>query len=424
MLRPLVLVAVALAACSDPAAPGQDQDPPPQIELPRALTAVETQIIDRANAFGFHLAREVVATDDRPNLILSPLSASMALGMTMNGADGSTFDAMRDALAFDGLAPDEINDGYRGLLDLLVDLDPAVEVALANAVWANEDVTFHDDFFEALQSSFDATVESSDFADAATLEAINGWASENTNGKIPTILDSLDPALVMLLLNAIWFDGQWTTQFDPDETAPAPFLRPDGSSVQVDMMRIADVEFPLGGGPDWAAVELPYGGQAWSLVLVVPQGQRSARDLFAQMDESLWSDITGSLNPVTVDGLWVPKFTLTYDTFLNQALEGMGMEEAFRPGADFTRMSPIGDRLCIDFVRQKTFIELDEVGTRAAAVTAVGIGPTSFIGLNVDRPFVFALRERLSGTVLFLGLVEDPTADPEPPEPYTSHCGG
>ena len=416
------LAAVIVAACSSSDPAGMDPEPVPPIELPRALTAGEVEIIDRANAFGFHLAREVVADDDRPNLILSPLSASMALGMTLNGAEGATFDAMRDALALDGMSQDDINESYRSLIDLLVTLDPEVDVSLANAVWANEDVEFHQAFFEALRSSFDAAVESSDFADPATLEAINGWASTNTNGKIPTILDSLDPALVMLLLNAIWFDGNWTTQFDPDDTERAPFTRPDGSTVDVDLMRIADVEYGLGGGPDWSAVELPYGGRAWSMVVVMPHGDRSARDLFGQLDETLWAEVVNSLSPVTVDGLWLPKFTLTYDAFLNRPLERMGMEPAFVPGADFSRMSPIGQSLCIDFVRQKTFIEVDEVGTRAAAVTVVGIRPTSFLGIRVDRPFVFALRERLSGTILFVGLVEDPTADARPPEPLASRC--
>jgi serpin B len=125
-----------------------------------------------------------------------------------------------------------------------------------------------------------------------------------------------------------------------------------------------------------------------------------------------------------VDRLSLPRFALEYDAFLNEALDAMGMGVAFGPAADFTRLSPIGDRLGIDFVRQKTFIEVDEAGTRAAAVTAVGIGLESFIGLVVDRPFVFALRERLSGTILFIGLVEDPTFGGEPAEPFVGQCHG
>lgn len=420
-----VWLVVGLTGCGDPAGP----EPPggsvePITELPRALTGSETAVIGRSNVFGFELARQLAETDDRPNVVLSPLSASMALGMTLNGAAGSTFDDMRSALAFDGLSQEDINEAYRGLFELLTSLDETVELSIANAVWSNEEVEFHESFFEVVQTAFAATAESRDFEDPSTLAEINGWAAGQTHGKIEKILDSLDPDLVMLLLNAIWFDGQWTTRFDPADTRRAPFLRADGSRVDVEMMNLDGGEFPLAFGSDWSAAELPYGGGAWSMVVVVPTGQRSARDLLGQLDGEAWNDMVGRLTPVEVDQLSLPRFTLEYDTFLNEALDAMGMGIAFGPAADFTRMSPIGDRLCIDFVRQKTFIEVDEAGTRAAAVTAVGVGLESFIGLVVDRPFVFALRERLSGTILFVGLVEDPTFGGEPAEPIVGQCHG
>lgn len=420
-----VWLVVGSIGCGDPAGP----EPPggsvePITELPRALTGSETAVLDRSNAFGFELARQLAESDDRPNVVLSPLSASMALGMTLNGAAGSTFDDMRSALAFEGLSQEEINEAFLGLLELLTSLDQTVDLSIANAVWSNRQVEFHESFFEVVRAAFAATVESRDFADPATLAEINDWAAEQTHGKIDRILDSLDPDLVMLLLNAIWFDGQWTTRFDPADTRRAPFLRPDGSTVNVDMMNLDTGEFPLAFGSDWSAAELPYGGGAWSMVVVVPSGQGSARDFFGQLDGEAWSDIVGRLTPIEVDQLSMPRFTLEYDAFLNEALDAMGMGIAFSPAADFTRMSPMGDRLCIDFVRQKTFVEVDEAGTRAAAVTAVGVGLESFIGLVVDRPFVFALRERLSGTILFVGLVEDPTFRGEPAEPVVGQCHG
>jgi serpin B len=420
-----VWLGIGLIGCGDPAGPEPPGGPvEPITVLPRALTASETEVIGRSNAFGFELARQLAERDDRPNVVLSPLSAAMALGMTLNGAAGSTFADMRSALALDGLSQEEINEAYRGLLDLLTSLDGTVDLSIANAVWSNQEVEFHAAFFEAVQTAFAATAESSDFADPGTLDEINRWAAEQTHGKIEKILDSLDPDLVMLLLNAIWFDGQWTTRFDPADTRRAPFLRADGSTVDVDMMNLDTGEFPLAFGADWSAAELPYGGGAWSMVVVVPVGQRSARELFGQLDGEAWNEIVGRLTPLEVDRLSLPRFALEYDAFLNEALDAMGMGVAFGPAADFTRLSPIGDRLCIDFVRQKTFIEVDEAGTRAAAVTAVGIGLESFIGLVVDRPFVFALRERLSGTILFIGLVEDPTFGGEPAEPFVGQCHG
>lgn len=418
--RPALLALLGTAACAEAVGPTAQE---PITELPRALTVAERTVISSANAFGLQLVARVASSDDRPNVILSPLSASMALGMTLNGAGSSTFDAMRSTLGFGSLSQEEINQSYRDLIELLTDLDPAVRFEIANAIWANEGVPFHDAFFQDVAAAFDARAESHDFGDPSTLEAINDWVSEHTGGLIDSILDDLDPALVMLLVNAIYFDAAWTLQFDPDDTHTAPFTREDGSTVAVDMMSLTDVDVPYAATPGYEAVELAYGGQAFSTVLVVPSPGVSTRDFLGGLDAAAWDDLIGSLTVRELSRVALPKFTLTYDGYLNDALSDMGMDVAFGPGADFTRMSPIGDELCISFVRQKTFIEVEERGTRAAAVTAVGVGVTSAPpGFVADRPFVFAIRERLSGTILFTGLVGDPTADDPGPEPVTSDC--
>jgi serine protease inhibitor len=411
---------VLLAACSDAAGPGQTVI----TRLPRDLSVSERAVIVASNAFGFDLASRVFAADPRSNVVLSPLSTSMALGMTLNGADGTTFDAMRAALGFSGMTREAINGAYRDLIDLLTDLDPQVRFEIANAIWANQGFPFHTAFFQAVQEAFDARAESRDFADPATLGAINAWVRQRTGGLIDSIVDQLDPDLVMLLANAIYFDGAWTTQFDSSDTRRQAFTRPDGSTVQVDMMMLDDPDVRAGFGPGYAAVELPYGGEAFAMVVVLPQGSTSARAFASALDAAAWDALVAGLGPSNLAVLGLPKLELTYDTFLNDPLQAMGMGVAFAPGADFTAMSPRGDELCISFVRQKTFIEVDERGTRAAAVTAVGIGvtslPPSFVA---DRPFLFAIRERLSGTILFVGLVEDPTAVDPGPEPAASACG-
>lgn len=413
----LAAVVATAAACGDPLDVAVD----PITELPRELSLAEQAIVERSAAFGLRLLRETVAVDERPNVVLSPLSASMALGMTLNGADGTTFDAMRSTLDFESLSQEEVNDGYAALIELLTTLDPTVRFDIANALWTREDVPFHQAFLDALASAFDASTEARDFGDPATLEAINQWVAERTDGKIDSILEELPPNLVALLVNAIYFEGAWTTEFDPADTRRQSFTRLDGSTVEVDMMSIANEEFALGGGAGYQAAELPYGGGAYAMVVVVPH--ENARAFVGGLDEARWSEILESLTPTEVDALSIPKLTLSYDAYLNEPLKTMGMDVAFRPGADFTRMSPIGDQLCIDFVRQKTFLEVDEHGTRAAAVTAVGIGEVSFTGLIADRPFVFAIRERLSGAILFTGLVGDPTVEESGPGTYTPECG-
>jgi serpin B len=181
------------------------------------------------------------------------------------------------------------------------------------------------------------------------------------------------------------------------------------------MMRLSEVEVARGGGDGYQVAELPYGGGAFAMTLVLPQGD--ARDFVAGLTEERWAEIVGSLGePSDIDLLSMPKLRMSYDAYLNDALRSMGMEVAFTGEADFSGLAEdVG--FCIDFVRQKTFLEVDEAGTKAAAVTAVGVGVTSFNGFVADRPFVLAIRERLSGTLLFTGLVGDPSLeDAEEPQ--------
>lgn len=419
LLHFVILTSVmTLATCGESTGPGPAT---PIEQLPRDLTADEELVIAQSTGFGLRLLAHVAADDPRPNIVLSPLSASMALGMTLNGAVDSTHSAMSGTLGWAGLDQERINQVYKDLIELLVTLDPTVEFNIANAIWANQQYTFDQAFFDRVRDAFGARVESSDFRQPATLDAINGWVNESTSGKIEKILDFLDPDQVMILLNAMFFDGAWTQRFDPGLTTRAPFHRPDGSDVTVDIMNTSEGQFGLGGIAGIRAAELPYGGGAFTLMVVLPD-DGNVRNMVQSMDAARWEEVVASLFYQEVDGLSFPKLRLTYDTYLNEPLKAMGMDIAFHPAADFSGMSPDGHRFCIDFVRQKTFMEVDEAGTRAAAVTGVGIGTESFTGIIVDRPFLFAIRERLSGTVLFMGVVEDPSAGPEGPVEYVDTC--
>jgi len=420
-----VLLVAALTACGTDGGGGDAAEAPPPVgELPRALTSSEQALVGATVGFGLELAARMAAEDPRANAVLSPLSASMALGMALNGADGATFDAMRDALGFGALSRAEINGAYRELIGILAGLDPDVRLEIASSVWANDDVPFHEAFLQAVTAAFDARVESLDFADRAAVTAINEWVERHTGGLIDRIVDTLDPSLVMLLVNAVYFDAAWTTSFDPEKTRRAAFQREDGSTVDVDLMSIGNVEVLHATGESYSAVELPYGNEAFAMVVVLPNPGVGAREWLASLDADRWAALVDGLAASRLDLLSIPKLSLTFDAYLNDALIAMGMGPAFAPGADFSRLSPLGRQMCIDFVRQKARIEVDERGTRAAAATAVGIGLVSFNGFIADRPFVFAIRERLSGTLLFVGLVGDPTADDPGPEPLVSGCTG
>jgi serine protease inhibitor len=414
----LLLSTVVLAACDGLFGPGDGPRPPDRIsELPRSLSVTEQALIAASNDFAFHLLRETLAREDEhPNVFLSPLSASMALGMTLNGADGETFEAMRATLGFAGMSQDGINEAYRDLMDLLLGLDPGVEMLIANAAWAREGWPFLPSFFAAIEEWFDAQAGELDFDDPATLDAINGWAEEHTNGRIPHVLDEIAPEHILFLLNAVYFNGDWTHQFDRSATGPGSFTLADGSQVQVDRM---NGEIPAGVRhlPDGGLVgELPYGGQAFVMNVVVPGPGSTLDDLVADLDASTWDSWTQWFPEDYADAqeiqVGLPKLELSYGKELNDVLEAMGMGIAFDEGlADFSRMIDLPPSLnaYLDFVRQDTFLRVDEEGTEAAAVTTVGVGVTSAPpSLVVDRPYLLVIRERLSGTILFMGAIGDP----------------
>lgn len=402
-------VALALAAGCErgPTGPGGSR---PIEELPRELTATEAALVGAGNSFAFDLLREVNAGEEEGrNIFLSPLSASMALGMTLNGARGETFDAMRQVLGFDGLDQGEINRSYRTLLDLLLGLDPGVAVGIANSVWYDRSVTPKDEFRAALEEGFDSKFEGLDFRDPAAVATVNGWVSEATNGRIPRIIDSIDTDELMLLINAIHFKASWTQQFDKKKTSPGTFLVEGQGALTVDMMRSEEMKFRSARTPEGAIAEIPYAGGAFTMTILLPAEEESLDDLIARLDAESWEGLIGRLGGRREGVLSLPRFRLEYEASLDDALKALGMGIAFDDRADLTGI--FDRRTQISRVVQKTFVEVDEEGAEAAAATAVGIVPTSGPPVfNVDRSFLFAIRERLTGTILFIGKVVDPAA--------------
>jgi serine protease inhibitor len=406
VLTMIPLLAAVAAGCESLAGPRNGRQAP-LTELPRALTVAERDVIRASNGFAFDILRETVARAEESNIFLSPLSASMALGMTMNGAVDETYDGMRRALGFGDLDRAGINASYRGLIDLLRGLDRGVEMRVANSIWAADGFTFHQTFFDEAKRYFDAEVATLDFGSPAAVATINEWAARNTNNRIPKVLDGIDPDLVMILMNAIYFNGQWTDRFDRARTGPAPFQGLDGAPLEVQMMRRS------GGArmarvADAVVLELPYGRDAFAMTVVLPDPGVRVDDIIASLDADVWDAWLGDLMPTEVE-VGLPRFRLEYETIMNEPLMALGMERAFTSAADFSRMSPAGKELEIAFVKQNTFLDVHEEGTEAAAVTTVGMRVTSAPpSIVVDRPFVLAIRERFSGTILFLGRIGAP----------------
>lgn len=399
-----LVTAFTLIACG----PVSDQAIPTEPERP--LSATERSVAAASDAFGLNLLRQVAAADDTPNLLVSPLSASMALGMTLNGARGSTFDDMRDALGFAGLSQNAINDAYRGLIPQLLARDPDVEFRLANALWYRTGFDVEQPFLDAASTNFRAQVTQLDFSDPSAPRTISEWAEQQTGGRIKDLVEQLDPLDMMVLVNAVYFKAPWAEPFEPQATRDAEFTRADGSTVMVPTMS-QDASFPHLIEGDLVAVELPYADGDFSMVIAMPADGTPLAAFVAALTPERWADLIGSLEDGRIM-LRMPKFTFDYDVALNDALAALGMGVAFDPAtANFDGIHhETRDDLYISSVRQKAFIDVHELGTEAAAATSVTISVTSMPQtLAFDRPFMFAIRERESGTILFIGRVGDPT---------------
>lgn len=383
----------------------------PLDELPRNLTPAEQTVVSEANAFGLDLFGRLAADDREGNVFLSPLSAYMALGMVANGASGETLEGIRATLHQSGLDEAQANEAYRGLLDLLLTLDPKVDLEIANAIWYRLGLHVRSTFEEQSQRTFDAAVEGLDFADPASVDVINGWVRDRTRNRIDEIVSELPPELVMLLVNAVYFKGSWQTEFDVDRTHDAGFTLLDETVVNVPMMLRPDVEMlRYQRGDAFEAAELLYGNGAFVMTVIVPSGGAAPADLMASLDASTWDGWMNDFEEVASFGqVLLPKFRIEWEEVLNDQLAAMGMSRAFSTSADLSRLFDEDQDLMISRVKQKSFVDVNEEGTEAAAVTSVGVGVTSAPpGFRVDRPFVFAIRERFSGTVLFIGQVLDP----------------
>jgi len=407
----LVMATSFVAACGDgsPMGPAQEIE-----ELPRALSLSEEMVIDAGNDFAFRFLDEVYRSAPESNLFLSPLSGSMALGMTANGASGNTFQEMQSTLGFAGMTLNQINEGYRDLIDLLRTLDTSVELGIGNSIWYRDEFPVKGDFLQRTQDYFGAEVVELDFSDPGAPEIINNWVRAETEGKIQEIVDSpISPLTVMFLINATYFKGSWTQRFDAAKTTTADFFSIDGTAGTVPLMEV-EKDFLYGETDSYQAVDLPYGGKAFSMTVVLPKPGHAMTDLVSSLTPFAWAQIVDGLHnrPGTVH---LPRFRMEWESLLKGTLQAMGMTDAFDPGlADFSGMSELAQQfqLHISKVKQKTFVDVNEDGTEAAAATSVEMSLTSVpmpFTLRADRPFLFVIREKFSETILFAGIFVEPS---------------
>ncbi len=374
------------------------------------LNLKSLELLESDNAFGLELFTEVMQdAEPEENIMISPLSVALALGMTYNGSASTTREAMEKTLRLEGLTQDEINDGYKSIIDQMLDLDPKVLMEIANSIWYREGFEVEDDFIKTNEEHFYAEVQSLDFSRPDATDIINQWVSDHTNELIEEIIDAIPAEAVMYLINAIYFKGTWTYEFDPNETGQKLFYPEEGASFETPAMR-QETKLNYYKNQLFQLLELPYGDQKFSMLVFLPSGDQTCDDILAELDNDNWNSWTNNLSETNVQ-VQLPKFKFETFKLLNDPLTSMGMGIAFSDVADFTGINPAGN-LFISRVLHKTFIDVNEEGTEAAAVTAVeisltsvGSGPVTFIA---DKPFLFVIRENSTGSILFMGKLSQP----------------
>lgn len=385
-------------------------DPPPGDPVPIELTLKQKDVVDSANKFAFDLFLPIVAEKKgAENIMISPFSITSALSMVLNGAAGDTYDAVRHTLRYDDKTLQEINETYLKLMKDMIPVDPRVTMEIANSVWVEKRLTVKQPYIDALKTWYLAEARNIDVSDPGAVDMVNGWIEDKTHDKIQDMLDNLSPDLAMLLINAIYFNGKWRYEFDIKDTQNKPFYLTPGNSVQVPMM-YQEEKFAVTTTGDATLVELPYGQGNYSMVVMLPDEDVSLASAAATLNPEDWAEWMQRLsNGTTEIQLSLPKFEYEYKRELKDDLTALGMGIAFGMGADFSNISD--QSILISRVLHQTFIKTDEEGTEAAAATVVEFEFTSMpmtTVVNINRPFLYFIRETTTGTIVFMGQVVDP----------------
>jgi serine protease inhibitor len=388
---------------------------------PQATDTVDPAVIAAQNRFGLSLYHRLASggTANEQGIFISPSSIALALAMTYNGARGETQTAMSHALGYDSLSLDTINSSYAALLQQVAHTSANTEgiaLRMANGLWQHEGVAFSRDFLRRNQRFYQATVRSLDFAAPGSVDVINQWVSEHTEGRIPRLLEQISPRSVLFLINATYFKGDWTQPFDPRLTRTMPFHLAGGGQQDMPMMHM-EGPFQHYQGQGFQAVRLPYGKEGlMAMYLFLPDLGSDLKTFHEQLTYDNWEQWLAGFSQKR-GRLAIPRFRLDFKVQLNRTLQELGMAIAFDANrADFSGMRPVspGANLSISEVIHQSFLLVNEKGTEAAAATSVGMRLTSApmyqFNFIADRPFFLVIRDEMTGAMLFMGSVLAPNA--------------
>jgi len=397
----VLLCLFACSTCSNGDSPAHTVD-----DKLRCVDAPSFSTVASASTkFGFKLIADLRKREPGQNIFISPLSLSIALTMTYNGAAGETERAMAEVLEIKGLKLDTVNQSNAALRRSLETPNRKVELSISNSIWFRKGVEFAPEFLDRNRQFFETEIASLDFINPEAPGIINGWVATNTKGKIKRIVQLIDPGTLIFLINAIYFKGSWQTEFDKSETRDGVFQMADGGEKKVRMMRRQGAH-PYFRGENFEAASLPYGDGSVSMYIFLPDHDSNLNEFLADLNAANWRRWSSQFREVRKESrIILPRFKLEYEVKLNDTLKALGMGIAFEGAADFSGMGP---SLFISEVRHKTFVEVDEQGTQAAAVTVV-VGVRSVLPIfRVNRPFFFAIYNERTTTILFMGIVTEP----------------
>ena len=370
------------------------------------LTLKQATIATSVNSFAYDIFNKMSSSKGSENIFFSPLSISYALSMTANGAAGPTRDSILKVLGVTDLNIDELNQSYKDLTAALLSVDTRVKIEIANSIWENKNFQPKQSFRDIVANYYYADSRALDFSDPESVNVVNGWISDHTNGLIDKMLDQLSADDIMLLINAIYFKGKWGTQFLTKNTTLRAFTLPGSAQVDVPTM-LNETSYKVSLGDNAGMIELPYGQGNFVMDIILPAGNENWN-----LSVANYEALVSQLQTRKVM-LYLPKFEYSYKIELSDILKSMGLGLAFSDSADFSNILE-GLQLQITKVLHQAYVKTDEEGTEAAAATIVGVGVTSVgpddpIIFDVNRQFTFVIREVTTNTILFIGRVADPT---------------
>ncbi|MEI8086919.1 MAG: serpin family protein [Paludibacter sp.] len=371
---------------------------------PIALRVGLEKRVAQDNEFAFDLLKKTIENSGETNVFVSPLSVSIALGMAWNGANGQTKTEMATALKMSGMSVADINEYYKVMQTNLPTIDPTTKLSIANSLWYRTGFQVKTDFLKVNSDYFNAEVRDLDFAQTWAKDTINNWCSRKTNKLIPTIIDEIPNDAMMYLINAVYFKGIWRSKFDKKVTTERDFSNELSQTTKVNMMYQKDT-FAYYSDNTAQYLDMPYGNKAFSMTVMLPLQNKTTAEILANLTLENWNSTLKNMVEREVM-LSLPRFKVENKFTLNEVLKNMGMNLAFTDNADFSNISDID--LLISKVLHKTYITVDEEGTEAAAVTAIEIGVTSMPDypiFTVNKPFVFVIREKSTGVILFIGKI-------------------